>query len=77
MGGKLWVRTRSLRALAGVPFAEANAFSITLTRAERPDARELAATVELAVAEQHCDLGAPDAPRALDAPDPIRALPPG
>lgn len=78
VGGKLWVRTRSLRALAGVPFAEGNAFSITLTRAERPDARALAANVELAVAEQRLrDLGPLAPARSIEAPGLSRALPPG
>lgn len=63
------MRTRSLRALADVPFAAANEFYIVLTRAERRDARELAASVELAVAEHRLT--------ALEALDPPLSLPPG
>ena len=68
-GGALMLRTRTLRALEGVPHAQGNEVTLPVARADRMAARELAATVELALAEQRI--------QALDAPASRTALPPG
>lgn len=67
-GGALVLRTRSLRALDGVPGARGSEVSLSVARADQLAARELAANVELALAEHRL--------RALDAPDPRNSLPP-
>ncbi|HLM69430.1 MAG TPA: hypothetical protein VK358_17955, partial [Longimicrobium sp.] len=48
---ELVLRTRSLRALEGVPAANGNQLTVQIPRADRLTARELAASVELALAE--------------------------
>lgn len=64
--GSLLLRTRSLRALDGVPSAKGTELSIPVSRAERMSARELAASVELALAEQRlAALESPSAPPSL------------
>lgn len=45
------LRTRTLRALDGVPNARGTELVIPIARGERMKARELAASVELALAE--------------------------
>ena len=67
--GDLVLRTRSLRALDGIPSAQGNELVLPISRADRLAARELAANVELALAEQRI--------AALDASSPPSALPPG
>ena len=47
----LVLRTRSLRALEGLPAAQGNELTVSVSRADRLTARELAANVELALAE--------------------------
>jgi len=64
--GSLVLRTRSLRALDGIPMAQGNELVIPIARADRLVAREIAASVELALAEQRI--------AAFDAPP---VLPPG
>jgi hypothetical protein len=68
-GGVLVLRTRSLRALEGVPAVQGNELTLSIARADGLTARELAANVELALAEQRLD--------ALDAQFVPPALPPG
>ena len=65
--GTLVLRTRSLRALDGVPNARGSEISFTIPRADRLEARDLAATVEMALADRRL--------AALDAAGPL-ALPP-
>jgi hypothetical protein len=67
--GSLVLRTRSLRALDGVPNARGSEVPLSISRADRLTARELAASVELALAERRLD--------ALDAPASRASLPPG
>lgn len=67
--GHLVLRTRSLRALDGIPSAQGNELVIPISRAERLSARELAANVELVLAERRI--------AALDAGSRPSALPPG
>lgn len=66
--GSLLLRTRSLRALDGIPFAQGTELPIPISRAERMNARELAVTVELALAEARL--------AALESPSVPRSLPP-
>ena len=66
--GSLVLRTRSLRALDGIPIAAGNELAIPIVRADRLVAREIAASVELALAEQRI--------AALDAPSAPPSLPP-
>jgi hypothetical protein len=68
-GGVLVLRTRSLRTLESFPAVKGNELTLSVSRAERLSARELAANVELALAEQRLD--------ALDAQYVPPALPPG
>jgi hypothetical protein len=65
--GHLVLRTRSLRALDGIAIAQGNELVLPVSRAERLAARELAATVEMALADRRL--------AALDAAGPL-ALPP-
>jgi len=67
-GGTLVLRTRGLRALEGVPRAQGNEMSLAVARADRLTAREIAANVELALAEQRL--------YALDQPAALPPLPP-
>lgn len=67
-GAMLVLRTRGLRALEGVPSAEGSELVLPVARGERFPARELAANVELALAE--------DRLAALDAPASRGTLPP-
>jgi hypothetical protein len=66
--GALVLRTRSLRALEGVPTAQGNELALPVARRDRLLARELAASVELALAEGRI--------AALDASYAPPALPP-
>lgn len=66
-GGSLVLRTRSLRALDGIPTSRGSEVRLSISRAERLDARDLAATVEMVLADRRL--------AALDAADPL-ALPP-
>lgn len=68
-GGSLLLRTRSLRALDGLPTARGSEVRLSIGRAERMDARDLAATVEMALADRRI--------AALEAPYSPPALPPG
>ena len=68
LGGSLVLRTRSLRALEGVPAARGNELRLSVSRPDRLGAREIAATVELARADQRI--------AALESPSPSPALPP-
>lgn len=64
--GALVLRTRSMRTLEGVPGAQGIEFTIGISRGERLPAREVAANVELTLAEQRIEaLGAPSVPRSL------------
>jgi hypothetical protein len=65
----LVLRTRSLRTLEDVPAVQGNEMSLSIARGDRLAARELAATVSLALAESRI--------AALDAPYAPPALPPG
>lgn len=67
--GALVLRTRTLRALDGVPNARGSEVTLSIARADGLTARELAANVELALAEQRM--------YAVDAPSSRSALPPG
>lgn len=67
--GALVLQTRSLRALDGMPAAQGNELMVQVRRAGRLAARELAANVELALAEHRL--------QAFDAPASRTALPPG
>ena len=51
-GGSLVLRTRSLRALDGVPNARGSEISFSIPRADRLEARDLAATVEMDLADR-------------------------
>jgi hypothetical protein len=74
--GSLVLQTRTLRALDGVPAAKGNELTLQVRRADRLTARELSASVELALAERRLlAFDAPDSPRPLDAADPPRTLP--
>jgi hypothetical protein len=66
-GGLLVLRTRTLRALDGVPNARGSELTLSIPRADRLLARDLAATVEMVLADRRL--------AALDAADPL-ALPP-
>lgn len=50
--GTLVLRTRNLRALDGVPNAQGSEIPLTIARADRLAARDLAATVEMALADR-------------------------
>jgi hypothetical protein len=64
LGGTVLVRTRSLRALDGVPGARGSELSLAVSRADRLAARELAVNVELALAEHRLlALDPPTGPR--------------
>jgi hypothetical protein len=65
--GHLVLRTRSLRALDGIAIAQGNELVLPVSRAERLAARDLAATVEMNLADRRL--------AALDAAGPL-ALPP-
>lgn len=67
-GGLLLLRTRSLRALDGVPNARGSEVSLSVPRADRLIARDLAATVEMALADRRL--------AALEAADTRPTLPP-
>jgi hypothetical protein len=67
-GGTLVLRTRSLRALDGVPNAQGSEIALTIARADRLVARDLAATVEMALADRRL--------AALESPSSPPALPP-
>jgi hypothetical protein len=67
-GGVLVLRTRGLRALEGVPTAQGSEVSLRIRRPDRLSARELAANVELALAEARI--------AALDSPAAHPSLPP-
>jgi hypothetical protein len=67
-GGSLVLRTRTLRALGGVPNANGPDLVLTVARADRLTARDLAATVEMALADRRL--------AGLDAPSTPPALPP-
>lgn len=65
-GGQLVLRTRSLRALDGVPNTQGSQISLNVARGDRLAARDLAATVEMALADRRlAALEADDAPRSL------------
>jgi hypothetical protein len=65
-GGTLVLRTRNLRALDGVPNTRGSEISFSIPRADRLEARDLAVTVELALADRRiAALEAPYAPPAL------------
>lgn len=68
-GGVLVLRTRSLRALEGVPAVQGSEVSLAVSRADRLSAREIAANVELALAEARI--------AALEYPAAPPSLPPG
>lgn len=67
-GGMLVLRTRTLRALGGVPNARGPELSLSITRADRLAARDLAATVEMALADRRL--------AALEGASPPPVLPP-
>jgi hypothetical protein len=69
MVGALVLRTRSLRALDGLPHAQGTELLIPVARRDRLNARELAVTVELALAEARLV--------ALESPSAPPSLPPG
>lgn len=65
-GGVLVLRTRSMRPLESFPAVKGNELTVSVSRADRLTARELAANVELALAEARiAALEAPSAPRSL------------
>jgi hypothetical protein len=66
-GGTLVLRTRTLRALDGMPTSRGSEVSLSIARADRLTARDLAATVEMTLADRRL--------AALDAAGPL-ALPP-
>lgn len=66
---RIVLRTRSLRALDGLPQARGSEATLPVARADRALARELAATVELALADRRI--------AALEEPASRIALPPG
>jgi hypothetical protein len=66
LGGILVLRTRGLRRLESFPGVKGNELTVSVSRADRLTARELAANVELALAEARiAALEAPSAPRSL------------
>lgn len=66
LGGSLVLRTRSLRPLESFPAVKGNELTVSVSRADRMTARELAANVELALADARiAALEAPSAPRSL------------
>lgn len=65
----LVLRTRTLRALEGVPKAQGNEITLPIARRDRLAARDLAATVEMALADRRL--------AALESPSAPPALPPG
>lgn len=68
-GGQLVLRTRTLRALDGVPNARGSEITLAIARADRLGARDLAATVEMALADRRlAALDAGIAPPALPPP---------
>lgn len=67
-GGSLVLRTRTLRALDGVPTARGSEISFAIPRADRLEARDLAATVEMTLADRRL--------AALESSSPRPALPP-
>ena len=69
MGPRMVLRTRSLHALEALPDRDGSQAELPITRADRGLASELAAYVDVAVAEHRL--------RALDPPTSPRALPPG
>jgi hypothetical protein len=74
--GSLVLQTRSLRALDGMPAAQGNELTVQVRRADRLAARELAASVELALAEHRLRaFDVPDEVRPLGAGEPPRTLP--
>lgn len=68
-GGLLVLRTRTLRALDGLPNALGSEVSLAIARGDRLAARDLAATVEMVLADRRL--------AALDAGMAPPALPPG
>lgn len=68
MGPRMVLRTRSLHALEPLPDRDGSQAELPIARADRGLASELAAYVDVAVAEHRL--------RALDPPDSPRALPP-
>jgi hypothetical protein len=67
LGGSLVLQTRSLRALDGLPTARGSEVRLSVARSDRLTARDLAATVEMVLADRRL--------AALDAAGPF-ALPP-
>lgn len=67
--GMLVLRTRSLRALEGVPGAVGSELTLPIARDDQPAARELAAEVGLDLMTRHWD--------ELEEPATPPALPPG
>lgn len=67
-GGRLVLRTRNLRALDGVPNARGSEIAFAIPRGDRLEARDLAVTVELALADRRL--------AALESADQPPALPP-
>jgi hypothetical protein len=66
LGGVLVLRTRSMRPLESFPAVKGSELTVSVSRADRLTARELAASVELALAEARiAALEAPSAPRSL------------
>ncbi|HEU0298671.1 MAG TPA: hypothetical protein VFR37_04435 [Longimicrobium sp.] len=64
--GALVLRTRTLRALDGIPNAQGTELLIPVARRDRLNARELAVNVELALAEARlAALETPTVPRSL------------
>jgi hypothetical protein len=64
--GAMVLRTRTLRALDGIPNAQGTELVIPVARRDRLAARELAVNVELALAEARlAALEAPSVPRSL------------
>lgn len=73
---RIVLRTRSLRALEGVPKARGSEATLPVARADRGLASELAAYVDAALAEDRLRaLDAPEPPRTLGASEQPRALP--
>jgi hypothetical protein len=65
-GGLLVLRTRTLRALDGMPTSRGSEVSLSIARTDRLTARDLAATVEMALADRRiAELESPSAPPAL------------
>ncbi|HST59077.1 MAG TPA: hypothetical protein VLK84_10320 [Longimicrobium sp.] len=74
--GALVLQTRSLRALEGVSAAQGNELTLQVRRVDHLAARELASSVELALAEHRLlAFEARDEPRSLDPGEPPRTLP--